>query len=230
MAITAAAVLTRARTILQDATGVRWPLSELFDWINDATTEMINVRPELGTDPLVIDLVAGSKQAVPDDVERIVRYICNVDVNDVRGLDVTIASQTLIEAIDPAWRSSVPQSGLVQHILILDEDDSAFEVIPPNTGNGHIEVLALKFPAALALPASPADIVSYEAVDLPLSEPHLNAYIEYVLARAYSKDAALPAAAARAASHTAAFMAAMGIQTQSDAATNPKLPTTNPNS
>ena len=47
MAITTVnTVIGKAQTILQDATGVRWPRAELIGWLNDAYRDVILARPD----------------------------------------------------------------------------------------------------------------------------------------------------------------------------------------
>ena len=45
MSFTAAQVLKRANTILQDTGAVRWTAIELRDWLNEAMRAVISVKP-----------------------------------------------------------------------------------------------------------------------------------------------------------------------------------------
>ncbi|MBX9850020.1 MAG: hypothetical protein K2X64_12050, partial [Rhodocyclaceae bacterium] len=59
-------VIGRASTILQDATGVRWPEAELVGWLNDGQREVVQVRHDASVSNGAITLTANStKQTLP---------------------------------------------------------------------------------------------------------------------------------------------------------------------
>lgn len=61
------------------------------------------------------------------------------------------------------------------------------------------------------------------ATPIKLDDIYANAILDYVLYRAYSKDAEYAANASRAALHYQAFTAALGAKTQVDAGNDPHL-------
>jgi hypothetical protein len=229
MTVTARDVLTRVQSVLQDPAAKRWTLPGLFVWINDATREIMNYRPELGQEGVTtIPLTAGSIQTLPPNIARIVRYLSAGDPVTT-GAHIELASEMLADAQFPGWRGTrFNQSDLAAYVVVEDEDDSTFNVIPPNTGNGTLNVVALIYPDDVDAPANPNEIASYAAVELPLADEYRTAYVEFVLARAFNEDGAHPAAASRSQSHFNQFLEAMGQQVTIDGDKTPKKPTTQP--
>ncbi|MCK7581011.1 MAG: hypothetical protein MZV65_38935 [Chromatiales bacterium] len=62
------------------------------------------------------------------------------------------------------------------------------------------------------------------ATPIKLDDIYANAILDYVLYRAYSKDAEYAANAQRAALHYQAFTNALGVKTQVDTNNDPRLP------
>lgn len=51
-------IITRCGILLLDEEHIRWPKSELIDWINEGIGEIINLRPAAGSKTAVMPLVA----------------------------------------------------------------------------------------------------------------------------------------------------------------------------
>ena len=75
---TVGSVITKVRAVLQDTTSVRWPDSELIEWINDAQHEIALIKPDATAVNESIPLVGGTKQSVPSNALRLLRVVRNM--------------------------------------------------------------------------------------------------------------------------------------------------------
>lgn len=63
--ILASSIITKAATLLQDPTNVRWPADELLGWLNDGQREIVLQKPDAYSINEAVKLAAGTKQALP---------------------------------------------------------------------------------------------------------------------------------------------------------------------
>jgi hypothetical protein len=226
MAFTAKDVLARTSTILSDAGGKRWLFTELLDWLNDAMRE-INVKaPHAVAKSVVLTLVSGTRQTLDPAYSAMLRVNCNVtavgQVVSARGNTITPITRDILDAQIPGWQNttSLPYQAEVAHLI----DDPAlpreFFIAPGNTGTGKIEAVCAERPAIIPSPANPLVLANYTTT-VVLDDMYLNAVVDYVLSRAFSKDIQVPGAAQRAMAHYQQFATSFGIDVQNEATINP---------
>jgi hypothetical protein len=208
----ASAVLQRVQDILQDTTGVRWPEAELIRYLNDAQREVVLHKPDASSATRSVPLVAGTKQAIPADGLRLLDVVRNMGVGgNAPGRAITLLGRGVLDAQRRGWHAETA-SASVDHYLFDMRDPKTFYVYPPATGTTQIEVMISVVPADIATAASP--------VALPAL--YSNALIDYVLYRAYSKDADFAANLERSMVHYQAFATALGINLISGARFSPR--------
>ena len=79
MATTVQSVIDRVQTVLQDTTGVRWPVvAELVLWINDAQREIALLKPDASAINETITLADGTKQDIPSAGNRLLKVVRNM--------------------------------------------------------------------------------------------------------------------------------------------------------
>lgn len=78
MAFTAALVMNRANTILQDTGAIRWTPVELRDWLNEAVRAVITIKPNAKAEDVILTLAAGTKQTFPNQYTILSRAIRNI--------------------------------------------------------------------------------------------------------------------------------------------------------
>ena len=79
MAVTVQSVIDRVQTVLQDTTGVRWPVvAELVLWVNDAQREVALMKPDASAKNETVTLVAGTKQSIPTTGNRLLKVVRNM--------------------------------------------------------------------------------------------------------------------------------------------------------
>ncbi len=232
MTTLASAILLRAQTIILDETNVRWPLAELLLWLNDAQREVVIQKPSALSKNVALALQVGTYQPVPDEylgLLRIVRNLQSAANAPVRtgGRAIRIVSREVLDTQTPDWHdpTHIPYKREVKHYTYDEQDPMSFYVYPGNDGTGVIEAIMAgnPTPIALAQNADPLLLDSYEiALDLP--DIYANAVLDFVLYRAYSKDAQFAGNAQRAALHYQQFANSLGIKVKLDVALSPNVP------
>lgn len=229
--------MSRARIILQDGGAIRWPLAELASWLSDGLLEVVNRKPSEGAQSVVLTMVAGTKQTLPDaylSLIRAVRNVTGVSPNWVGGLSVTPIMREILDAQSPSWHDPavVTQRAQVLQIIADPLDQRTFYVYPGNTGAGKLEcvVSVIPQPVTIATGANPEDIASYNAITLPMSQIFQTALVDFILYRAFSKDMQFAGAMERAAAHFNQFNAAILARIQLDAQYSVNTTNSQPNS
>lgn len=212
-------LMARARIVLQDEDSVRWPLAELSDWINDGLREISRQAPSAfaRTDDLV--LVAGVKQALPDAYTRMLRPIVNAPfegADRAPRVAVTVVDQFTLDIVQPDWHSERRKRQQVRHVMLDEAAPRTFYVYPSNDGTGRLRaVMAVRFAPVVA--AGAADALASYAAEVGVDDLYANALLDYVLYRAFSKDAQYAGSMQRAAAHFSQFGAAVNMQMGADA-------------
>lgn len=202
----ASEVIDRATIILQDNANVRWTRIELLKWLNDAQREIVIVRPDATAMNAAITLVAGTKQSLPDTAVQLLDVVRNT-----AGRAIRMVQREILDAQQPDWHTHT-KSSTVRHYMFDVRDPKHFYVYPPAVAGVSIETV---------YSTVPADVTS-EAGAISLNPIYANAMVDYMLYRAFLKDADYAANANRASAHYSAFAQALGSKTQTDITASPK--------
>ncbi len=220
MAVQASEILSRAQTLIQDNTGIRWPLPELAGWLNDAMREVALHKPSASSRSVVLNMVRGTRQTIPEGALMLLRVIRNLksgssEANRIGGRSVRIVNRDVLDTQHPDWHdeSITAQNAEVRHFVFDESDPTAFYVFPGNDGTGKVEALVSQAPAPIS--ASGSTLSSY-AVPVPLPDIYANVLLDYVLYRAYSKDASFAENMERANYHYSAFTNSLGVKTTNE--------------
>ena len=221
--LTGANIISRVQDTLQDTTSVRWPEAELLRYINDAQREIVNFRPEASSTHQNVQLATGSEQTLPTAGLRLITV--------VRGMSATAPSATGKRAIrivdvdilntqEPDWHnpsvSGDAAHGTIPKHYIFDEDDPRkYYVYPGVAGTAFVEIV---------FSASPTNLGNTSAT-ISVDDIFGNAIIDFVLYRAYMKDAEYAGNGQRAATHYQLFTGSVGQGGQSQALVSPNNPT-----
>ncbi len=215
-------IINRARIVLNDADAVRWLDAELINWINDGQRVIALVRPDASVSNTTLTLSAGSKQSLPSDGLRLLDVVRNINADSSGGRVVRHVDRDILDTQNPSWHSD-SGSLVIKNFVYDNRDPKNFYVYPPALSTSKIEVLYSKDPTNASTPASTLTIPDIYA------DPLLN----YVLHRAYSKDAEFAQNFQLSSTYLAVFQSMLGIKTAKDAAFSPDLNskgrTTSPN-
>ncbi|NVZ08017.1 hypothetical protein HW932_01925 [Allochromatium humboldtianum] len=217
-------LITRAQTILQDTTSTRWPVEELVGWLNDSYREIILARPDANSETGTFTCSEGTRQELAKSDGGFPNALRLLDI--VRNVAPT-SSKRAIRHIDRqilddqrrGWHADTPSVN-IEHFMFDSRLPRSFLVYPPAAPTAQLEVVFSSVP--LAHPVEDAEDGSTATIHIV--DSYANAMLDYILYRAYTKDAEYAANAQRAANHYQAMATALGVKTQTDLAVDPKNP------
>lgn len=208
--ITVSSVLTRCAVLLQDPTNIRWPQSELLDWLNDGQREIALYKPNAFVKNQSKQLSPGTKQALPADGVSLIDVVRNMGTNGTTpGNAVRAVSREILDSQTPSWHASTAAAA-AKHFVYSVLDPKNFYVYPPNDGTGNVEIIYVAAPADATLGST-----------ITLDDIFVTALVNYILYRAYSKDAEFAANATAAQAYYQAFQGNLAGKAGAEAASNP---------
>jgi len=207
-------ILTRVRTLLNDLTTTyRWSDAELTLWVNDAQKFVVIYRPDSCVLNTVQTLVTGTKQTIPTSGIRLLDVIRNIAADGTTaGRAIRITERDLMDAINPNWHTSTAAQ-VVKHYMLDERNPRVYYVYPPATAASKVEILCSKNPTAVSALSDVLDV----------SDIYQQVVIDYVMFRAYSKDAEFSANAQLASGFLQSALATFGVKLQKDVAYSPDL-------
>lgn len=220
MAIPVSDLLTRIDDLLLDKPGddgdrTRWPNAERIRWANDAMGAILNRKPGALSRRVVHPLSQGSYQAIPSDGSMLLDVVRNLATDGVTpGATIRRTDRQLLDDCDPNWHMARAKA-TIKHFTYDDRTPKAFYVYPPAIAGTKVEL----FHAALPTPVAENDL----AASFDIGAEYMEALVNYVCFRAWSKDSEY-ANGALAASYYQAFEAALGEKSQADIAASPNQP------
>jgi hypothetical protein len=214
-------VISKAQTLLKDATGVRWPSLELQGWLNDAYRETVIFRPDSNAQTGTYACVAGPRQQITSTfaaATQLMDVVRNVASASDKSPVKLITRQTL-DDMDRSWYGNTG-AVTIERYAFDPRLPREFLVYPPAAVGAQLEVVYSSVPAAHTLTETQLNN-SATAEVIRIDDSFGNVLIDYVMYRAYSKDAEVAANSARAVAHYQAFQNGLGIKGQSEAASRP---------
>ncbi|MGL4860505.1 MAG: DUF6682 family protein [Enterobacteriaceae bacterium] len=200
-------VITRAAHILNDDDPlyVRWTKPELFRWLNDGATAIVERKPSALMRFAPLELEDGALQRIPPDGIQLIAVVRNLP-----GRAITKVFRALMDEVDPLWYDGKRASRILHYM----QDDSMlkpFYVYPPAREGIRIEI---------CYSASPPEVTEEED-ELLLAREYISPLVSFVLYRALSKDSEY-ANPQLAALHLQAFNEALGSATAVATASKPE--------
>ena len=182
-------ILSRVRNILQDNTGVRWTDGEMFDYLSDGQREIANFRPDATATHANVQLATGTEQTIPADGLRLLSVS--------RNMSGTAANATGARAVT----GRAAHGTVVKHYMFDDRDPRKFSVYPGVAGNAYVEVIYSKNPTSIG---ANTDLIQVDDI-------FANALINFVLYRAYLKDAEFAGNQQRSGTHYQLFFQSLNF-------------------
>jgi hypothetical protein len=209
--ILASAIVNKASTLLLDPSNVRWTRAELLGWVNDGQRQISLMAPQTANKVATIQLAAGTRQTIPSDGWRLLDVVRYMGTNGTTaGRAVRLISRELIDAYNPNWHAA-NRTNAPQNFLFDEQDQTAFYVYPPNTGNGYLQINYAFVMADLASESTP----------IVVNDIYQTALIDYVLYRACSKDAEYAPGLQLASGYLTTFMSAFQQREKIDKENSP---------
>jgi hypothetical protein len=206
-------IVNRARLILNDADGIRWTNAEYATWINDGCRFIALLRPDSCVVNGPMNLVAGTKQSIAAlnpsglrllDVVRAVNTGRAIRLTDRETLDTQI----------PNWHAAT--AAVPTNYVFDNRDPKTFYVYPPAIANTPVEIIYSRNPVEVTE-------ASMSTVDLSVDDIFMDPLLNYVLHRAYSKDADFAQNAELAAGYRNLVQTLLGGKTRTDNAYQPEM-------
>jgi hypothetical protein len=214
-------ITSRARILLNDQDGTRWLDNELISWLNDAQKLVALTRPDSSVSNSTMTLVSGTKQTLPGAGFRLLDVMRNIAVDGVTGgRSIRAVDREVLDSQDPSWHTGT-QSGTIKHFIYDNRNPLVFYVYPPASAGTKIEIMYSVAPTEIVY--NPANVAATLAIDLAISDIYLEAILNYVMYRAYSKDAEFSQNPQLAAGYLQTVYSMLGIKTQKDVAFSPDL-------
>jgi hypothetical protein len=220
MPVTAQAVLQPVVDTLQDPTSIRWPMAELARYFNDGQREVVLHRPDASYKTAAVSgpTGGGSKVALPADGAKLIE----VSRNTTSKTAVTLVSRSILDLQTPSWHALTPVANAV-HYMYDPREPRSFYVYPPILQAASLDIVYSAHPSPISEPA-PGSTVANVTGNLDLPDIYANAVKDYILYRAYMKDAEFAGNLQRAQAHYAAFANALGIEVKATVAVQPTSP------
>ena len=230
MTILASSIVQRATDIIMDNTSVRWPVSELVRYLNDAQRELVLLRADAINRTATVILTVGTRQNLDNmNLSPAPAKLIEISRNMAGARKaVRLVPRQILDAQTPGWHS-IPGTLDILHYMYDPRDPKTFYVYPPALGTARLEVMYSGVPTDIVEPAAGAlytDVVG----NLTVPDIYANAILDYVLYRAYSKDSEFAGNAARAQSHYSAFGTSLMNEIKSTIAVAPRINPLTPSS
>jgi len=219
MTVAVATIVSRVQNILQDTAGIRWLQQEIVDWINDAQREVVLFKPDANAINSVMVLVVGTRQTIPAGGNRLLRVIRNMSAlsGGVGRRAVRIVEREILDAQVPSWHDptvtgDAAHGAVVKHYAYDEQNPTNFYVYPGilTANTAWLEIV---------YSGDPTIVIYTDNISIP--DIYANAIQDYVLYRAYSKDADYTANQDRANVHYQLFASTVTGKIAADSFTTP---------
>jgi hypothetical protein len=214
-------ITSRARILLNDQDGTRWLDNELVAWINDAQKLIAMTRPDASVANGALTLIVGTKQSIPAGGFRLLDVIRNLSADGTTGgRSIRHVDREVLDSQDPMWHTTTA-AGTIKHFIYDNRDPRNFYVYPPAIAGTKVEAMYSVAPTEIVYNSvTPATTLN---TDLTVSDIYLEAVLNYVMYRSYSKDAEFSQNPQLAAGYLQTVYSMLGIKTQKDVAFSPDL-------
>lgn len=220
MTVSVQSVVDRVQTVLQDTTGIRWPVvAELVLWVNDAQREIALLKPDASAVNTTITLATGTKQVIPSDGNRLLKVVRNMSAASggtgkraVRLVDSEVLNSQTPNWHDPTVSGDAAHTNVAKHYMYEESNPRNFYVYPGVAGSAYLEIV---------YSANPPTVTQSDNLSIP--DIFANAVMNYVMYMAYMKDAEYAGNQERASSHYNLFLTSVTGKTQIDGVTNPNM-------
>jgi hypothetical protein len=219
-------IIRRVEDVLQD-TNIRWPRTELQNWMNESYLAITLARPDANAKTGSFTCAAGTRQTLTKSTNdggfpsglRLLDVTRNLATSSGYKV-IRLVARSVLDDQRPAWHAETGTTA-IQHFTFDPRQPKEFFVYPPATTAAEIEVVYTDSPGATTLTESQLDPAGSDATVILLDDIYMSPMIDWILYRAYSKDAEYGANEQRAQAAYGAFNAALATKNQVDSAVSP---------
>ena len=207
--ITARSIIDKVGIVLQDTTNTRWPLPELLGWLNDGQREVVLHKPAANPSNQSWPLISGTKQSIPPAGLSLIDVVRNMGSGSVPGRAIRVIDRRILDTQRPDWHTEALSSE-VKHYCFDDSDPKRFYVYPPAQPGTNVELIYSSAPADITI----SGIITVDDI-------YANALLDYILYRAYAKDADYTVNDQRVMFAYETFLRSLGVLQQRSMMDNP---------
>ena len=199
--------------MLRDLGNVRWTREELLNWLNDGQAAIVIHKPNACVVNEGLHLSQGTKQRIPAAGVALVSVTRNLGADgNTPGRAVRLVDRAALDARRPGWHGD-NAAAEIRHYTFSDNDPHHFYVYPPADGTSHVEIV---------YSASPEPCES-DAEPIAIDDIYQGVLVNYILFRAYSKDADSPGNAQKALAYNNLVRSGLGLKAQAEWSTDPNV-------
>lgn len=216
-------IIRRVEYVLQD-TNIRWPRIELQNWLNESYMAITLLRPDANAASGTFTCANGSRQVLTAEFPSALRLLDvtrNLAATSTKKV-IRLVARSVLDDQRPGWHAETGTVN-IQHYTFDPRQPKEFFVYPPATTSAQIEVVYADAPGAHSLTEAQLDPDGAGTEVIKLDDIYMSPIIDWILYRAYSKDAEYGANEARAQGAYGAFNAAIGAKSQTDTAVSPSV-------
>lgn len=218
---TVGTIIDNAKLVLQEVTaaGTRWTNEELIGWLNEAYQAIVQVKPDASSVNATLKLDKGTRQQIPSDGLRLIDVVRNTAATSDK-LGILVTSRRALDTTRRGWHAD-QESVNIEQFVFDDQDPTHFYVYPPASDAAEIEIIYSAVP-------SPHDkslgLEGLRGQPIKLNDSYAPVITDYILYRAYSKDAEHAANLNRAQMHMQSYMGSLGQRVEIDRMVSPNAP------
>lgn len=234
-------VLYRVSAQLHDISPqfTRWTQRELVLWLNDGQKAIAKYMPSSCARVDSVKLTPGTKQSIeriaaaniipgdgstPSDVygHYLQTVVRNMGLNGLQpGNSIRVVDREVLDANNPAWHTVT--SGSVSQYTFDPRYPKIFYVSPGvPTGGLWVEISYLANPVEVSSAGS-YGMDGNDLTKISVDDKYVDDLVNYILARAYMKDAEFAANGSLAQAHANLFTASINAQVAALTGVNPNL-------
>ena len=202
-ATTAQVIIDDAEVLLSDTTNERWSETELLAWVNAGMKEISMIKSDAYTVHQALILVAGTVQSLPSTGFQLIDITHNMGTGGATpGNAIKLTDRRILDVENIDWHAE-SAAATVKYYMYDERIPTKFLVYPPQPSSsfGYVYIHYCAVPTAIIISAT-----------ILVSDIYRNVLLDYVLYRAYLKDADYAENAQRAIAHYTAFNQAMGVR------------------
>lgn len=218
----------------------RWTQRELVSWLNDGQKAIAKYMPSSCSRVDAVKLAPGTKQSIesiaansiiPGDgsaaslvmghyLQSVVR---NMGSNgSTPGRAIRVADREILDVNSPDWHSET--SNTVSQFIFDPRTPKVFYVSPgvPAATSVWVEISYLANPVEISVSGS-YGMDGNDTTKISVDDKYVDDLVNYILARAYMKDAEFATNSNQAAAHSQLFISSINAQVTALTGVNPNL-------
>lgn len=201
-----------AEEVLQDSGNERYSVAELVSWLNFGQKAVVRLKPDAYPSRDAVQLSAGLWQSLPSGSVLLLDATMNMGTDgSTEGTPITIVDRKWMDGALPTWTTETAATTVKHVIYDSKTQPKAYMVYPQSDGTNYIEIVTSALPADAAVDGN-----------ITLGDEYAEALLDYILYRAYSRDADYVENGQRALAYWQSFLMNIGEWDRMEMFMNPK--------